>query len=219
LSKTIPFDLYLVTDRNQCRGRPLIDVVRTALEAGVRAVQLRERDLPTRELLALAESLKRLADRSGARLLINDRIDLCLALSAAGVHLRSDHFPISRVRKLLGPRRLIGVSCHSVQDAIEAEAAGADFAVLGPIYETASKRPYGPPLGTGLLRAARAASAIPLLAIGGVRADRIPETIEAGASGAAVISAILGAEDVRASTRELIRILESEKARGPMARY
>lgn len=207
MSNRVPFDLYLVTDRNRTGGRSLLAVMEEALEAGVRAVQLRERDLTTHELLSLAERMRTMTDLSGASLLINDRIDVCLAVSADGVHLRADHLPISVVRRLLGPKRLIGVSCHSVQEVITADKEGADFVVLGPIYETPSKRSYGQSLGLNVLKSAAACSTIPIFAIGGIQVHRIQEVLKSGVSGIAMISSILGADDVRGSVRHVNDIL------------
>jgi len=207
----IDFSLYLVTDRHQTGGRPLVALLAQAIGAGVRAIQLREKDLGTRELLALCRELLSLARRSGARVLVNDRLDLVLAAGADGVHLRADSLPVSMARQLLGPHRLIGVSAHSVEEVARAQADGADFVVLGPIYETASKRQYGRAIGLGPLAEATQRSRIPIFAIGGVTASRVPELRKAGAAGAAVISAVLGADAVESATHTLL-----ESLRGPI---
>jgi len=211
LNNRVPFDLYLVTDRHATEGRPLLEVIQKALDAGVKAIQLRERDLPARELLSLAEQVRALTDRAGATLLINDRVDVCLMIGAEGVHLRADHLPIPVVRRLLGPERLIGVSCHSVEEVREAEKGGADFVVLGPLYKTPSKRSYGPPIGVETLRAAKAGCPIPIFAIGGIQSDRIPEVLKAGAIGVAVISGILTAADVGRAAEHMLEVLQSHR--------
>jgi thiamine-phosphate pyrophosphorylase len=200
----IDFTLYLVTDRHQTGGRPLLLLLREALGAGLRAIQLRERDLPTRPLLALAEEARRLTHDHKALLLVNDRVDVVLAVGADGVHLRSDSLPVAAARRLLGPHRLIGVSAHSVEEVVRAEADGADFAVLGPIYETRSKQAYGPPIGLRPIEEAARCCRLPVLAIGGITAARSGEVRRAGASGVAVISAILSAADVPAVTAQLL---------------
>lgn len=207
----VDFTLYLVTDRRQTAGRPLLAVLQDALEAGARAVQLRERDLPTRELLELARALRALTRRYGARLLINDRVDLALAVGADGVHLRADSLPVAAGRRLLGPDRLIGQSAHSVEDVSRAEAEGADFAVLGPAYDTPSKRPYGPPIGLRPFEETRDRR-IPVFAIGGITAARVGELRRAGARGVAVISSVLAAASPQAATRELMKALKAEEA-------
>jgi thiamine-phosphate pyrophosphorylase len=200
----VDFTLYLVTDRHQTGGRPLLLLLREALGAGLRAIQLRERDLPTRPLLALAEEARRLTHDHKALLLVNDRVDVVLAVGADGVHLRSDSLPVAAARRLLGPHRLIGVSAHSVEEVVRAEADGADFAVLGPIYETRSKQAYGPPIGLRPIEEAARCCRLPVLAIGGITAARSGEVRRAGASGVAVISAILSAADVPAVTAQLL---------------
>src|SRR5437879_5942047 len=151
----VDFSLYLVTDRHQTCGRPLQDVVSAALRAGVRAVQLREKDLPTRPLLALARELTDLARSYDARMLVNDRVDVCLAAGSDGTHLPAAGLRPAPARRVLGPDRLIGVSAHSADEAARAETDGADFIVLGPIFATPSKRGFGPPIGLGELEGAR----------------------------------------------------------------
>lgn len=183
--------IYLVTDRHQTGGRPLLDVIEQALAAGVQAVQLRERDLPARPLLDLAKDVRALTKRHKAKLLINDRLDIALAVGADGVHLRASSMPVSVARRLLRPDLLIGVSTHSVADVTRAEADGADFVVLGPVYDTPSKGAYGAPIGVPVLKQAAAGCRIPVLAIGGVASDRIGELRGAGAAGVAVVSAVL----------------------------
>lgn len=207
----VDFSLYLVTDRHQTRDRPLVPLLARAMAAGVRAVQLREKDLGTRDLLALCREVLPLARRLGVRVLVNDRIDIVLATEADGVHLRVDSLPVTVARRLLGPGRLIAVSVHSVVEVGRAEADGADFVVLGPIYETASKTSYGPPIGLGPLVEATQRYRIPVFGIGGITASRIPELRKSGAAGAAVISAVLAADSVESSTHTLL-----EAFRGPI---
>ncbi len=196
--------IYLITDRHQTGGCPLLEVIEQALAAGVRTVQLREPDLPARRLLDLAQALRDLTARHGAALLINDRVDVALAVQADGVHLRAGSMPISVARRLMGPDRLIGVSTHAVADVVRAEEEGADFVVLGPVYETPSKRVYGAPIGLGAVKEATARCRIPILAIGGVKRERVEELRRAGASGAAVISAILSAASVGEAAGSLL---------------
>lgn len=200
----VDFSLYLVTDRHQTVGRPLLPLLREALEAGVRAVQLREKDLPTRPLLALARDVRALTREYGAKLLINDRLDIALAVEADGVHLRADSLPVSVTRRLLGPERLIGMSAHSVAEVLRAESEGADFALLGPVYATPSKLAYGAPIGLGPIEEAAQRSRLPFFAIGGITAARLGAVRRAGAQGGAVIAAILSADSVTAATRALL---------------
>ena len=197
----VDFSLYLVTDRHKTGGRPLVPLLREALGAGLRAIQLRERDLGSRPLLALAEDSLRAARAAGAKVLINDRVDLVMALGADGVHLRSSSLPVRAVRRLLGPDGLIGVSVHAADEVVQVEAEGADFAVLGPIYETPSKLPYGRPIGVQPIEEAVRRSRLPVFAIGGITPERVGDVRRAGASGVAVIASILGAESVASATR------------------
>jgi len=166
-------------------------------------VQLREKDLNTRDLMSLGRDILSVTAPRRVPLLVNDRIDVALALGADGVHLRSDSMPAAVARRLLGPDRLIGMSAHSVEEVVEAESQGTDFVVLGPIFATPSKIPYGPPIGLDILAEAVRGTSIPVFAIGGVTAQHIPDIQRAGAFGIAVISAILGAGDVPAATRLL----------------
>lgn len=199
--------LYLVTDRRATRGRPLGEVVDAALEGGVDAVQLREKDLTTRELFALARELRAVTRRHGAPLLINDRIDVALAVDADGVHLPNDSFAVSDARNLLGPNRLIAVSTHSQADLDR--AAGADFAVFGPVFETPSKRQYGAPQGVDGLRGISAAASLPIVAIGGIDESNAAAVAAGGCAGIAVIRSILGADNPRAAAAALRRALDA----------
>jgi len=203
--------VYLVTDRHQTGGRDLLEVVGQALRAGVRAVQLREKDLTTRDLYHLAGKLLAVTREAGAALLINDRVDVAMALPADGVHLTRRSLPPKEARELLGPARLIGISCHSLAEVREAVDGGADFVILGPIYETPSKTPYGAPLTTTLLQQARAATTLPILAIGGINRARIPDVMAAGADGVAVISAVMAALDPGAAVSELLAAVAASR--------
>jgi thiamine-phosphate pyrophosphorylase len=203
---SINFRLYLVTDRHQTMGRPLLSVVGRAVRAGACAVQLRERDLPVRDLLVLAKEFQH--EMSGAKLFINDRVDLALALDTHGVHLREGSLPTPAVRGLLGPRQLLGRSVHSLDGVASTERHGADFVVLGPIYETPSKQAYGPPLGLGVLEQAARTTRIPIFAIGGITAARAREVRGAGGFGVAVLSSILSATNVEKATEALCAAIE-----------
>lgn len=205
----VDFSLYLVTDRHQTARRPLMALVGEALQAGLRSVQLREKELPTPALLELARELRGLTRKYGARLLVNDRLDIAMAVGADGVQLRADSLPVRTVRRLLGPDSLIGLSAHTIGEVIQAEADGADFALLGPVYDTPSKRIYGAPLGLGPIAEARRRCGMPVFAIGGVGPARVPELRRAGASGVAVISSILSADSVEHAVREFLQVLDA----------
>lgn len=198
--------LMLVTDRSLA-PLPLPQAAARAVAGGVNIVQLREKDLPARDLLALAAAL-RAAIAGRALLVVNDRADVALAAGADGVHLPEDGLPVAEARRLVGPARLVGRSVHSVDAAVRAEADGADYIVVGPIYPTRS-HPDAPAAGPGLLSQVRRAVRVPVLAIGGVTAATAAEALAAGASGVAVISAILGSEDPEAAARGLRSALDA----------
>ena len=196
--------LFLVTDRHQTNGRPLVPLLQRVLTVGMPAIQLRERDLSAREYVTLAREVQAVMASRRSQLLINDRIDVALALEGVGVHLRSNSLPVSVARQLLGARRLLGVSVHAVEEGLLAQSQGADYVILGPIYETPSKLMFGPPLGIHTLEKACRLVRIPIVGIGGVTAARAREMRRVGAFGVAVITAILGASDVESATRELL---------------
>lgn len=200
------FALYLVTDRRLCRGG-LAEVVEECLEAGLRAVQLREKDLPAPDLLGLARPLREATRRHGARLLINDRADVALAIGADGVQRTHDSLPVEALRAITPPGFLLGASVHSLEEAREAVGQRADFLVFGPVWDTPSKRPYGAPQGLEALSAVAAASAVPVLAIGGINPARARQALDAGAAGVAAISAILAAERPAEATRAFLDAL------------
>ena len=190
------FSLCLVTDRSQVTGT-LEEAVEACLGAGLKAVQLREKDLAARELFSMARALRESTRRHGAKLLVNDRADVALAVGADGVQCAGTSLPVSALRAIslpIGPPGfLIGASVHSLAEARAAAPEGADFLLFGPVYDTPSKREYGPPQGLSALERVASAVGLPVLAVGGVTPARVAEVTRAGASGVAVIAAILGA--------------------------
>jgi thiamine-phosphate pyrophosphorylase len=208
MKSSVDFRLYLVTDRRQIVDGTLLSVAAQFIASGGRAIQLRERDLSTREQLDLARAIQSLTQSTGTKLLINDRADLAAVGKTDGVHLRETSLPVPAARRVVGNDRLIGVSAHSVEGVVQADVQGADYVVLGPIFETPSKREYGPPLGLHVLERATRQVRIPVFAIGGMSASRVREVRNAGAFGVAVISYILGAADVAVATRELLSALD-----------
>ena len=209
---TVDFNLYLITDRRQAPpGFTLVDAVRAACEGGVRAVQLREKDLSAADLFPLALELRALTRQYGARLLINDRIDLALAVEADGVQLGGHSLPTAAARNILGPERLIGVSTHSLEEIAAASRGGADFVTFGPVYFTPSKAAYGKPAGLDLLEAACCASPLPVFALGGISPERVEPVVAAGAGGVALISAILAQREPASAARTFIALLEKRE--------
>lgn len=203
----IDFSLYLITDRHQTGGRPLLEVVEAALCGGVRAIQLREKDLPTAELYDLAWELRALTSRYDARLLINERIDVALAVEADGVQLGTSSMPVTAARRI-APELLIGYSSHSVGEAAAALAKGADFVTFGPVFHTPSKAAYGEPVG--LTELARACDSLrgPVFALGGVKQANLPQITASGCDHVALISDILAAPDPAAAAEAFRRGLQ-----------
>jgi len=205
---TPTFDLYLVTDRAQTGGRDPLAVLEQALAGGVKAVQLREKDLSGKALFELAEKTRRLCDRYQASLLINDRIDVALAVDAAGVQITGVSLPVDVARNLLGPRKLLGASTHSLEEARQAQNDGADFILFGPVYLTPSKAAFGAPQGLQALKKILENVSLPVYAIGGIKAEHIAELRSLGIRGVALISAIIGAADPKEAAASLLRLLE-----------
>lgn len=203
----VDFKLYLITDRKQTK-LPLPEAVRLALQGGVPAVQLREKDLPVRELLALAQELRAVTREFGAKLFVNDHVDVAVAVEADGVHLGSQSMPVDAARKIVGSKMLIGASTHSAQEAKDAESRGADFVTYGPVFETPSKMHYGKPLGKSTIREVKYHVSIPVFAIGGIKSGNVLQVLAAGADGVALISAILAAEDITAAARKFMQAID-----------
>lgn len=200
----IDFSLYLITDRRQTGGRPLLEVVEAALSGGVRAVQLREKDLPSVELYDLAWELRALTARFDARLLINERIDVALAVEADGVQLGINSLPVTAARRI-APDLIIGYSSHSVGEAAAVLAKGTDFVTFGPVFPTPSKAAYGEPLGLAKLSQACEQLAGPVFALGGIKQSNLPQITAAGCYRVALISDILAAPDPAAAAEAFRR--------------
>lgn len=198
------FDLYLITDRKLTHSRDLVWVLERALDGGVKAIQLREKDLSGKDLFYLAERIARLCQRYQAQLFINDRIDIALAVDAAGVHLGEASMPVPTARSILGVQRNIGVSTHSLEGARRAEQQGADFIVFGPIYFTPSKADFGAPQGIKALQNIVENISLAVYAIGGITADNLLEAKSVGSRGVALISAIMSAEDPALAAKQIL---------------
>ncbi len=207
----VDFDLYLITDRKQAPNGRLSEAVEAALRGGVKAVQLREKDLSGRSLFDTALAMRELTSRYGAKLIINDRADISLAVAADGVHLGGESIPAHAARKILGREKLIGVSCHDRSGALAARDDGADFITFGPVYYTPSKARYGDPVGIAALRQTTETLGIPVFALGGIKPGNVGEVIAAGAHGIALISAIIASNDPEKETAELLSLLSSAK--------
>lgn len=199
------YSIYLVTDDGCLQGRALIDCVREALEGGVTLVQYRAKTASSAEMYAEALQLKALCDSFNVPLIINDRLDIAMAVGAAGVHLGQDDLPCAAARKLLGEDYLIGVSAHNPAEAKAALQSGADYLGCGAVFGTATKADVKK-LGTDGLAAICKAKGLPVVGIGGVTADNYREVRAAGADGAAIVSGILAQPDIRATVRAIAKI-------------
>jgi thiamine-phosphate pyrophosphorylase len=206
LSSRLPSRLLVITDRSATQGRPLRDVVRAALAGGARLVQLREKNLDGGDLLALAAPLVADCHDAGARLLVNDRIDVALAAGADGVVLPADSFPTEVARRLLGPAASIGRSTHAAAEVERAAREGCDFVLFGPVHATPAKAAFGPPQGIERLREA-SAHPIATFAVGGLTAANAAAAIAAGAFGVAVIREVMSAADPQVAVQALLTAL------------
>jgi thiamine-phosphate pyrophosphorylase len=197
--------LYYITDRTQTKSRSLEDCLAGAIAAGVDYVQIREKDLPARTLLTLTEATVAHAERQGqgTRVIVNDRLDVALAARAHGVHLGARSMPVGIMRRMAPPGFRVGASCHSLEEAVAAQAAGADHLLLGPIFATPSKLQYGPPLGITKLDEVTHQVTIPVFALGGITPDRVATCLASGAVGIAGIRIFQDCDSIQDLVREL----------------
>lgn len=206
--------LYVLTDQVLQAGRDVESIVATAIAGGATAIQLRWKSGPLSEALRAGRALRALCRDSGVLFVVNDRVDLALALGADGVHLGVEDLPVPAARDLVGDRMIIGYSPETIADAAEAERSGADYLGTGPIFGTTTKADAGEAVGLNHLGALVRAVSIPVVGIGGITADNAHAVIATGASGVAVISAVVGARDVEAAARGLRRQVDSAIAAG-----
>ncbi len=209
----LPSGLYLILDHDRLAGRFLVDVAEAAISGGVKHIQYRAKGLSKRDAYFNALPLKALAHRSGATFLINDEVDLAMAVEADGVHLGQEDLPLSAARALLGPNRIIGISVHTLDQAREAEAGGADYLGVGPIFLSTTKQAR-PPLGCDVLKQFRHEVRIPIIAIGGISASNVRQVLAAKVDGVAVVSAVLSRPDPAAAIAELMAALHAGSSRG-----
>ncbi len=207
MKKAFRLGLYVITDSRADLGRGHLEVARAALEGGADVLQLRAKSAGGREMYEMAVAIGEMVRKSDRMVtfLVNDRLDVALAAGADGVHLGWDDIPPIKARRLLGDELIMGVSASSVEEAVAAREAGADYLGVGPVYPTSTKEDAGEPLGLEGLREIAQAVDIPVVAIGGVNLERVREVLEAGASGVAVISAVTEAEDMRRAVLRLRR--------------
>jgi thiamine-phosphate pyrophosphorylase len=204
--------LYVITDRALARGRPDIEIAREAIAGGATALQLRWKAGPLSEALQVGHALRALCREAGVLFVVNDRVDLALALEADGVHVGVSDLPVPETRKLVGESMVVGFSPETLEQALAAEAAGADYLGVGPVYPTTTKPDAGPAVGLEHLAQIAGAVGIPVVGIGGITAANAAAVIRAGAVGVAVISAVVGAGDVREAARQLREVVDAALA-------
>ncbi|WP_449241057.1 thiamine phosphate synthase [Desulfoscipio gibsoniae] len=197
------YSLYLVTDRAILEGRDLFQAVESALRGGVTLVQLREKEISSRDFYQTALALKDLTVKYKVPLLINDRLDIALAVDADGIHIGREDLPVQVARRLLGPQKIIGYSVSDIEEAIYGAKNGADYLGAGPVYTTTTKAVTVEPLGMEGLRSIKESVSIPVVGIGGINLNNIREVKKSGADGASIVSGILGSGDPARTSREL----------------
>ena len=180
----------LITDRKIC-GKKLTDIIEQAIEGGVGTVQLREKDLSTRDLYDLAKDIRKITEKKGVNLIINDRVDIATAVDADGVHLGWQSLEIDMVRRMIGQDKIIGFSAHGLNEAESATNSGADYITISPIFDTVNKDYFIKPLGVDEIRKIKEQIKVPVIALGGVNETNVRTVLENGADGVAVISAII----------------------------
>lgn len=205
--------LCVITDAHLVPGRDHVAIAKAALAGGADMIQLRDKTGNLRDLLPQARAILSLCRSGGAVFIVNDRVDLALAADADGAHVGQEDLPAENARRLLGPRRLLGVSTHDVTQAEAARLAGADYIGFGPMFATGTKATGYTPRGLEALRGVRRAVSLPILAIGGLNLENAAAVIEAGATAPAVISAVAGAPDIAAAAADFRTRVNAAKAR------
>lgn len=191
------FHLYVITGEQFHPERHYLEVIEEAIQGGADIVQLREKNKSKKELLEMARELRALTKAYQVTFIVNDHIDIALAVDADGIHLGQDDLPLAEARKIMGPDKIIGISTHALSEALEAEQNGADYIGVGPVFETKSKVDVVDPVGLEYVREVVSHTNIPFVAIGGIKLHNLEQVLEAGATRICVISAIVGADNVK----------------------
>lgn len=212
------WSLYVITDAAVIGDRSLVHVVEAALRGGAGVVQYREKRKSTRRMVEEASALTALCRHYGAVFIVNDRIDVALAVEADGVHLGQDDMPLDLARRLLGPHRLIGVTVHNRKEMEEAQNGGADYLSLAPVFATLTKPDHQTPMGVDGLKKLMEGVMRPAVAIGGINAENITHVIRTGVDGVCVVSAVLGSDDPEEAARTLRRLMD-EARRHPRSNH
>lgn len=208
---TFPNPLYAIADTLGRAELSHLNLVEQLCAGGARLIQLRVKDLPSREFLTLAQQVRAVCRHYGCVLIINDRADIALAVDADGVHVGQEDLPLAAARKVLGPQKIVGVSTHDPAQAQAAERDGADYLGFGPVFGTTTKATGYSARGLEQLREIRSLVRLPLVAIGGITTDRAPATLAAGANAVAMISDLVSASDVAKKVQETLAVLQKRK--------
>jgi thiamine-phosphate pyrophosphorylase len=211
--RLLEFSLYVVTGREQSKGRDDSEVVRRAIEGGAGAIQFRAKEPDAGELLRTAKELRTITADAGVTFIVNDHVDVALASGADGVHLGQEDLPVQEARKIAGPDLIIGLSIHSLEQAVEGEASGADYVNVGPVFATQTKAHGGPPVGPELITRVKARVGIPITCMGGINGDNVEQVVKAGADRVAVVSAVVGADDIALAAGDLVERVRRARAK------
>lgn len=202
----VDYTLYLVTDRGILKGKDLFSAVQEAIAGGVTLVQLREKSISSLDFYNIALRLKEITGYHGVPLIINDRLDIALAVNADGLHVGQEDLPLREARRLLGEDKILGYSVTTVGEAVFGQQNGADYLGAGPVYPTGSKDDAAPPIGIDTLNKIKHSVSLPVVAIGGIGAANIKEIKTSGVDGVSVISAILGSADIKGASGKLAEL-------------
>lgn len=205
------FELYAITDERFHKGRKMIEVMEEAIQGGVDIVQLRDKDASKKTLLKKAKALRELTREYGVRFIVNDHIDVALAADADGVHLGQDDLPLEEARKIVGSDKIIGISTHSIEQALEAERGGADYIGVGPVFTTNTKDDVVDPVTIQYVNEAVEKVTIPFVAIGGIKLDNVDEVLRTGARSICAVSEIVGSTDVTATCEAFLEKIRNGK--------
>ncbi len=208
--KISSYRLYVILDRKSQRGRSFLETARAAIKGGADVIQLRDKELSAKELIRQGAPVRELTRQTETLFIVNDRLDVAVALRADGVHLGQDDLPIDAAKRIIGPKVLIGKSSHSLEQALEAEREGADYIGVGPVFATPTKPSYLP-VGLRLVKEVSERIKIPFIAIGGVDIENIQQVLDSGAVNVAVVRSVAGAENIEQSARELKEIMLQQK--------
>ena len=202
------FRLYAITGEEFHPGKELVDVMEQAILGGVDIVQLRDKKSSKIDVLKKARKLREVTKKHGVTFIVNDHIDVALAVGADGIHVGQDDLPLDEVRRIVGPDMVIGISTHQIDEAIQAEKGGADYIGVGPIFPTNSKEDVVDPVTTSYIQQIEAEISIPYVAIGGIKRHNLKQVMDAGAKRVCMITEIVEADDVKARCEEIINLME-----------